>query len=51
MPKPKPDPDADKQQAMEEIAGLVAAFCQKHLNEEYAELCRRWEDFAARGLR
>ena len=41
MPKRKPDPDGAKQQAIKEIAGLVAAFCREHLNEEYAELCRK----------
>jgi hypothetical protein len=31
----------DARPAFEEIAELVATFCREHLNEEYAELCRR----------
>ena len=41
MPKRKLNPDEAKQQAVEEIAGLLDAFCREHLNDEYAELCRR----------
>jgi hypothetical protein len=42
MPKRKPAADeAKKQETVEEIAGLVDAFCKAHLNEEYANLCRR----------
>jgi hypothetical protein len=48
MPKHKPDADEAKQQAVEEIAGLVDAFCKEHLNEEYAELCRQLVDKLAR---
>lgn len=48
MPKRKPSPDEVKQQAVEEIAGLVDAFCREHLNEEYAELCRRLTEKLAR---
>ena len=48
MPKRKPDPDEAKHQAVEEIAGLVDAFCREHLNEEYAELCRRLTEKLAR---
>ena len=40
MAKRKPSPDEAKNQAVEEIAGLVEAFCREHLNGEYAELCR-----------
>lgn len=40
MPKRK-STDPSKDQAVEEIAGLVDAFCREHLNEEYADLCRR----------
>src|ERR1700730_83497 len=29
------------QPVFEAIAGLVDAFCKEHLNEEYADLCRR----------
>lgn len=48
MPKRKLTPDEAKQQAVEEIAGLVDAFCLEHLNEEYAELCRRLTEKLAR---
>ena len=41
MPRRKPTADEAKNQAVEEIAGLVDAFCKEHLNDEYAELCRR----------
>ncbi len=41
MPKRKSDPAEARIQAAEEIAGLVDAFCREHLNDEYAELCRR----------
>ncbi|HMO14421.1 MAG TPA: DUF6398 domain-containing protein [Pirellulaceae bacterium] len=37
-----------QQQAIEEITGLVDAFCREHLNDEYAELCRRLTDKLAR---
>ncbi len=40
MPKRKPT-DASKDHVVEQIAGLVDAFCKEHLNDEYAELCRR----------
>lgn len=48
MPKRKPNQDDAKQQAVEEIAGLVDAFCREHLNEEYAELCDRLTEKLAR---
>jgi len=35
-------------QAVEEIAGLVAAFCREHLNDEYAALCRKLTEKLAR---
>lgn len=38
----------DVQPAFEEIAGLVNAFCQEHLNEEYADLCRKLTEKLAR---
>ncbi len=41
MPKRKPAADEAKNQAAEEIAGLVDAFCKEHLNDEYAEPCSR----------
>jgi hypothetical protein len=40
MAKKKPGADDAKNKAVEEIAGLVDAFCKEHLNDEYAELCR-----------
>jgi hypothetical protein len=50
MPKrqSKSKPDDAKQRAVEQITGLVDAFCQEHLNEEYAELCRRLTEKLAR---
>ena len=36
------------QPAFEEIAGLVDAFCRKHLNEEYAVFCRKLTEKLAR---
>jgi len=48
MPKRKPNLDETKQQTVDEIAGLVDAFCREHLNEEYAELCRRLTEKLAR---
>ena len=48
MPKRKPSQDEVKHQAVEEIAGLVDAFCKEHLNDEYAELCRRLTENLAR---
>ena len=41
MSKHKPSTDKAKDQAVEEIAGLVDAFCNQHLNDEYANLCRK----------
>jgi hypothetical protein len=41
MAKRKPTQEDSKQQVVEEIADLVVAFCREHLNEDYAELCRR----------
>lgn len=36
------------QPAFEEIAGLVDAFCREHLNDEYADLCRKLTEKLAR---
>jgi hypothetical protein len=47
MPKRKVA-DPAKDQAAEDIAGLVEAFCREHLNEEYADLCRRLTEKLAR---
>lgn len=38
----------DVRPVFEEIAGLVEAYCREHLNEEYAELCRRLTEKLAR---
>ena len=43
-----PTVDASKDQAVEVIAGLVGAFCKEHLNEEYADLCRKLTEKLAR---
>jgi len=48
MPKRKTEPDEANRQAVEEIAGLVDAFCREHLNQEYAELCRSLTEKLAR---
>ena len=41
MAKRKPAAAKPSEPAVDEIAGLVEAFCREHLNEEYAELCGR----------
>jgi hypothetical protein len=41
-------PADNPQPIIDEIAGLVDAFCRKHLNEEYAGLCRALTDKLAR---
>lgn len=38
----------DVQPAFEEITGLINAFCQEHLNEEYAVLCGKLTEKLAR---
>ena len=48
MAKRKPTADEAKNQAVEEIAGLVDAFCREHLNDEYADLCRKLTEKLAR---
>ena len=48
MARRKSAPDSAKDQAAREIAGLVDAFCKEHLNEEYAELCRKLTEKLAR---
>lgn len=40
MAKRKPSPTAAQHPAVAKIAELVDAFCEEHLNEEYAALCR-----------
>lgn len=43
--KPRPVPKLpsreEKEEALQIIVGLIDTFCQEHLNEEYAVLCRR----------
>jgi hypothetical protein len=41
MAKRKPAQDEPRNQVVEEIVALVDAFCKEHLNDEYADLCRR----------
>lgn len=48
MPERKAKQDTAKPTAVEEITGLVDAFCREHLNEEYAVLCRRLTEKLAR---
>jgi hypothetical protein len=48
MPKRKSTTAAAKQPCVEEIARMVEAFCREHLNEEYAELCRKLTENLAR---
>jgi hypothetical protein len=48
MPKRKPTDAATPDQVFEVVAGLVDAFCKEHLNEEYADLCRRLAEKLAR---
>jgi hypothetical protein len=48
MPKQKPTNAALPDQAITEIIGLVDAFCQEHLNAEYADLCRKLTEKLAR---
>jgi hypothetical protein len=40
VPKRKPAAVKPKPQAVEEVIGLVDAFCNEHLNREYADLCK-----------
>lgn len=50
MPKRKPagPPKKPKNDPVKEVLGLVDTFCKEHLNEEYAELCRRLTEKLAR---
>lgn len=48
MPKRNSTADETKQQAVEEIDCLVQAFCKEHLDDEYAELCRKLTEKLAR---
>jgi hypothetical protein len=46
-PAPKP-PREGKDESLAVIVGLVEQFCQEHLNEEYAGLCRKLAEKLAR---
>jgi hypothetical protein len=48
--KPGPKPQQKKKTAavLQEILGLVEPFCREHLNEEYADLCRKLAEKLAR---
>ncbi|MBL8816481.1 MAG: hypothetical protein JNL58_10660 [Planctomyces sp.] len=48
MAKRKSSQEGAGYQAIEEIFGLVDAFCREHLNEEYGELCRLLTEKLAR---
>ncbi|MCX7422304.1 MAG: DUF6398 domain-containing protein [Planctomycetia bacterium] len=47
-PNPKPPSKAEKDESLAVIIGLIDQFCQKHLNEEYAVLCRKMAEKLAR---
>jgi len=51
-PKPKPIPRPqlrnEKDEALGVIIGLINQFCKKHLNDEYAVLCRKLAEKLAR---
>jgi Domain of unknown function (DUF6398) len=51
-PKPKPIPEPPSREERDEtlgiIIGLIDQFCQEHLNEEYAVLCRKMAEKLAR---
>jgi hypothetical protein len=40
-PVPKPPSREEKDEALGVILGLIEQFCQEHLNDEYAVLCRK----------
>lgn len=48
MPVRKSAESEAKEKAVAEITRLVDAFCRKHLNAEYADLCRRLTEKLAR---
>ena len=52
VPKPKPVPKPpsreEKDEALGVIVGLIDQFCEEHLNEEYAVLCRKLAEKLAR---
>lgn len=48
MAKRKPSSDKGTDQAVKQITVLVEGFCKEHLNDEYAELCRKLTEKLAR---
>jgi len=40
-PIPKPPTKEDKDESLRVVIGLIDQFCERHLNEEYAVLCRK----------
>jgi hypothetical protein len=47
-PAPKPPSKEEKDEVLHGILGLIDQFCKEHLNEEYAELCRKMAEKLAR---
>jgi hypothetical protein len=47
-PVPKPPPKEERDEVLRVIIGLIDQFCQEHLNEEYAVLCRKLAEKLAR---
>jgi hypothetical protein len=47
-PIPKPPTREEKDEALGVIVGLIDQFCQEHLNDEYAVLCRKMAEKLAR---
>jgi len=47
-PAPKPPSREEKDESLAVIVGLIDQFCQEHLNDEYAVLCRKLAEKLAR---
>ena len=47
-PRPTTNPKVQTDRALATILGLIEPFCKKHLNDEYADLCRRLAEKLAR---
>ena len=47
-PVPKPPSREEKDEVLHVIVGLIDQFCKKHLNEEYAVVCRKLAEKLAR---
>jgi hypothetical protein len=47
-PVPKPPSKEEKDEVLRAILGLIDPFCEAHLNEEYAVLCRKLAEKLAR---